>query len=130
LTSKIARSIRFLGTTFLPSCTVFVRVKTISGRRYAYLVEGVREGRRVRQKTLCYLGPLPRLFAGVPDDVAKKAAPLPVDWKKVNDKVRQIPLTPDELSEVRRARYSGQSGRFLEGRWGAAFSGVQQENHN
>lgn len=85
---------------------MFVRVKKVGGRRYAYLVEGAREGGRVRQRTLCYLGPLVKLVSGPPDDVRKKAERFHVDWKKANDEIRQIPLTFDELSEVRRAQYA------------------------
>jgi len=87
---------------------VFVRVKNVRGRRYAYLVEGVREGRRVRQKTLCYLGPLSKLvFVGVPDDIMDSAAErFQVDWKMVNDDLCQIPLSFEELSEARLERYA------------------------
>lgn len=85
---------------------MFVRVKKVGGRRYAYLVEGVREGGRVRQRTLCYLGPLWKLVSGAPDAVRKKAERFHVDWKKANDEIRQIPLTFDELSEARRAQYA------------------------
>lgn len=101
---------------------MFVRIKTISGRRYAYLVEGVREGRRVRQKTLCYLGPLTRLYTRVPYEVVRKAAGLQVDWKRVNDEIRRIPLTPDELSEVRKAQYALYSG--------GPPPKIQRESHN
>ncbi len=34
----------------------FVRTKTIKGAEYHYLVEGVREDGKVRQKVVCYLG--------------------------------------------------------------------------
>lgn len=34
----------------------FVRTKTIKGIEYNYLVEGVREGGKVRQRVVCYLG--------------------------------------------------------------------------
>lgn len=35
----------------------FVRVKVIKGRRYRYLVEGIRVDGKVKQKVLKYLGP-------------------------------------------------------------------------
>jgi hypothetical protein len=34
----------------------FVRKKTIKGRNYYYLVKSVREGSKVRQKVIKYLG--------------------------------------------------------------------------
>src|SRR5437899_49788 len=47
---------------------MFVRVKKIRSKRYVYLVEGRRIGDRVRQKTLCYLGPISKLIYGLPSD--------------------------------------------------------------
>jgi hypothetical protein len=86
---------------------MFVRVKSIGGRRYAYLVEGVREGGRVRQKTLCYLGPLPKLASGVPEDVRRAAErSRRVDWRKVNDEIGRIPLTFAEALEARRRQFA------------------------
>jgi hypothetical protein len=95
---------------------MFVRVKSIGGRRYAYLVEGVREGGRVRQRTLCYLGPLPKLASGVPDDVRRAAGrSLRVDWRKVNDEIGRIPLTFEEVLEARRRQFAV-SVRMRQGR--------------
>lgn len=34
----------------------FIRVKYIKGQAYRYLVEGVREGGKVRQRVIAYLG--------------------------------------------------------------------------
>ena len=85
---------------------MFVRAKRVGGRRYLYLVEGERDGKRVRQKTLCYLGPLSRVASGVPEAVRKGVdARLSVDWKQVNDQIGRIPLTFEELSEARRAQF-------------------------
>ncbi len=86
---------------------VFVRLKSVGKRRYAYLVEGVREGGRVRQKTLCYLGPLSKLVtSGVPDEIRDNAAErFQVDWEMVNDQIRQIPISFEELSEARREQF-------------------------
>ena len=42
---------------------MYVRAKIIGGRRYLYLVEGVREGGRTRQRVVSYLGPI-ALLAG------------------------------------------------------------------
>ncbi len=87
---------------------MFVRAKRVGSKRYMYLAEGVREGRRVRQRILCYLGPLSRLVAGVPDDVRRRVEQRvqPVDWEKVNREIRRIPLTFEELSDARRAQYA------------------------
>jgi len=86
---------------------VFVRAKTVRGRRYLYLVEGKRDGESVRQKTLCYVGPLSKLAAGVPEGVRTSTdARLRVDWKEVNDRIGRIPLTFEELSEARRALFA------------------------
>jgi len=101
---------------------VFVRAKSVRGRRYLYLVEGKREGESVRQKTLCYLGPLSRLASGVPEAVRTSVGErLLVDWKEVNDRIGRIPLTFEELSEARRAQFAtsararGQRGRPTQG---------------
>ena len=34
----------------------FVRTKTVKGIEYHYLVEGIREDGKVRQRVVCYLG--------------------------------------------------------------------------
>jgi hypothetical protein len=86
---------------------MFVRVKSIRGRRYAYLVEGVRVDGRVRQRTLRYLGPLPKLASGVPEDVRRAAGRSPrVDWRKVNDELGRIPLSFAEVLEARRKHFA------------------------
>ncbi len=86
---------------------MFVRVKTVRSRRYAYLVDGVRERSRVRQRTLGYLGPLSRLASGIPDDVKRNLEKrFQVDWDRVNDQLRRIPLTFEELSRARRDSYA------------------------
>jgi hypothetical protein len=86
---------------------MFVRAKKVGLRRYAYLVEGAREGRRVIQRTLCYLGPVSKLVSGVPDDTRRKVGKqFQVDWNKINREIGRIPLTFEELSEARRAQYA------------------------
>jgi len=85
---------------------VYPRVKEIGGRRYVYLVEGVREGGRVRQRTLCYLGPMSRLASGVPEQTKRRIdARFQVEWGRVDERIAKIPLTFEELSEARRDRY-------------------------
>jgi hypothetical protein len=109
-----------LGTTFLtgerPPASVFVRIKRTRGRRYVYVVEGVRKGDRVGQKVVCYLGPLPRVAYGVPAEVAARAARRrDIDWRLVNDAISRIPLTFEELSEARRASHSAAVGARRQG---------------
>ncbi len=86
---------------------MFVRAKKVKGRRYLYLVEGRRDGAVVKQKTLCYLGPPSKLAAGVPYAVKKRVgARLRVDWNKIEDEIRRIPLTFEELAEARRGQFA------------------------
>ncbi len=68
----------------------------------------MREGGRVRQKTLCHLGPLYRLASGVPADARRKAERrVPTaDWNRINAEIRRVPLTFVELAEAGRARYA------------------------
>src|SRR5438094_9745940 len=78
---------------------MFVRVKKVGPRRYAYLVDGVREGKRVRQRTLCYLGPVSKIVSGIPENVRKKIEErFQVNWDKINYEIRRIPLTFEEIS--------------------------------
>ena len=86
---------------------MFVRAKRVGPRRYLYLVEGKRDNGKVKQRTLCYLGPLSKLASGVPEAIRRRVdARLHVDWKKVNDEIGRIPLTFEELSEARRAQFA------------------------
>ncbi len=86
---------------------MFVRVKKVGSRRYAYLVNGLREKGRVRQRTLCYLGPVSKLVSGIPDSTRKKVEKLfTVDWDRMNNQLRRIPLTFEELSRARRDQYA------------------------
>jgi hypothetical protein len=84
---------------------VYPRVKEIGGRRYVYLVEGARKGGRVKQKTLCYLGPIYKLTSGVPELTKRKFGErFQVDWRSVEEKIARIPLSFQELSDARRER--------------------------
>src|SRR4029077_12285006 len=85
---------------------MFVRVKKIGGNRYVYLSEGVSKGGRVRQKTLCYLGPLTKVVSGIPDETRKKVERLlgTVDWNKINTAIRAIPVTFEELQDMKRSQ--------------------------
>jgi len=89
---------------------MFVRLKEVAGRRYIYLVEGRRRGGRVRQRVLCYLGPLSTLAYGIPEDVKRRVEEenpsMAFDWNKINGQIRKIPLKFEELSEVRMKQYA------------------------
>ncbi len=83
---------------------MYVRVKRIGSKRYAYLAEGVSKNGRVRQKTLAYLGPIVKIVSGVPDEIRRKvdARIGNVDWNKINMDIRRIPIEFDELQEIKR----------------------------
>ena len=87
---------------------MYVRARRVGQRRYAYLVEGVREGKRVRQKTLLYLGPLWKLASGpIPDTIKNKAEKrFKVDWNRVGRDLARIPLTLEELTLARKRRFA------------------------
>ena len=84
---------------------MFVRLKRISGRRYAYLVEGKRMGKKVKQDIVGYLGPFYALVSGVPESVKSKLTGRQIDWNDVNRQLTQIPVTLDELAEMKRGRF-------------------------
>ena len=77
---------------------MYVRVKTVRGRRYAYLVEGKREGTRVKQRVVRYLGPLAQAAFGLP-----RARMKGLDSDEINRALARIPLRFEELVEARQA---------------------------
>jgi len=88
---------------------LYVRVKQISGRRYLYLVEGRRSAGKVEQKTLSYLGPLAKLAPGISKKTRKKVESdigTKLDWNAITRAVTKIPLTLQELDELRGDGYS------------------------
>lgn len=86
---------------------MYVRVKRIGSRRYVYLADGMSENGRVRQRTLAYLGPITRVALGVPADVRRKVDRKVerVDWDKIRKAVRAIPLTFEELQDLKRSQF-------------------------
>lgn len=88
---------------------MYVRVKKIGSKRYAYLAEGRSVNRKVRQKTLAYLGPLVKVARGVPDVVVRRVDRRlgRVDWDRINVSLRDIPLTFEEWQEVKRDMLPG-----------------------
>jgi hypothetical protein len=88
---------------------LYVRAKKISGRQYLYLVEGKRLGHRVRQVSVYYIGPLWKLYAGVPKDLRRKIEKKlgqKLDWKTITDSIVKTPISFEELQALRRSQYS------------------------
>jgi len=88
---------------------LYVRIKTISGQRYLYLVEGKRVSGKVEQTTLCYLGPLWKLWAGVPPKTRRKVEARigkRLDWKSITEIIIKTPILFDELQQLRKYQYS------------------------
>ncbi len=83
---------------------MYVRVKKIGSKRYAYLTEGRSVNGKVRQKTLAYLGSLVKIARGVPDVVMRRVDRRlgRVEWDRINMSIRDIPLTFEEWQEVKR----------------------------
>ncbi len=83
---------------------MYVRVKKIGAKRYAYLAEGVSRNGKVRQRTLAYLGPLVKIARGVPDKISRKvdSKVRNVDWNRINMGIRRISIDFDELQEIKR----------------------------
>jgi hypothetical protein len=83
---------------------MYVRVKQIGSKRYAYLAEGRSENGKVRQKVLAYLGPLTKMARGVPDTVMRRVDGRlgQVEWDRINVSIRDIPLTFEEWQEVKK----------------------------
>ena len=84
---------------------MYPRVKEIAGKQYIYLVEGVRQGSKVRQNTVAYLGPLSVLLFGIPLYVRKKVerrAKNRIDWDSVEKQIAKIPVNFETLVNSRR----------------------------
>jgi hypothetical protein len=90
--------------SFTGGGALYVRVKRIGSKRYAYLAEGRSVDGKVRQKTLAYLGPLVKMARGVPDVVVRRVdrGLGRVEWDRINVSIRDIPLTFEEWQEVKR----------------------------
>lgn len=86
---------------------MFLRTKDISGRRYIYLAEGIRTGKKVKQKVY-YLGPLSKLVYGIPNDLKIKTeakTPNVPDWNKITECLKKIPFKFTEISHNRSNQY-------------------------
>jgi hypothetical protein len=51
---------------------VYLRSKIVNGKRYFYLVESIREGKKVRQRVIRYIGTLDNLAGVVEKHYGKK----------------------------------------------------------
>jgi len=87
----------------------FVRAKSSGGRTYYYLVETWREGGRIRQRSLAYLGKyfsLEDALAGLPDDIGKYRGRVEF-WQNAADecegKYRAIWPSKEEIPRPRRS---------------------------
>lgn len=73
------------------------------------MVEGKRSEGKVRQRTLSYLGPVPSLALGIPLSKRRKVESKigqKINWNKILEQIRAIPLTLNDLSEIRRNQYA------------------------
>lgn len=75
-----------LGTTSM----AFIREKIINGYSYRYLVDGYREGGKVRHRTLKYLGAAPRLAQDAPTAVILLAGGGGVECGLVQAGIRPV----------------------------------------
>lgn len=71
----------------------YVRIKTISGRKYKYLVSGKRVDEKVMQKVVSYLGPVEPVYK-----VKKK--------RKANASIFVKDLTKEEIKELEKGKKS------------------------
>jgi hypothetical protein len=86
-----------------------VRAKQISGRKYLYLVEGKRVSGKVKQTTVSYLGPLWRLYTGVPDQTRRRVEEKigrKLDWNRITRAIIKVPISLEELEKLRTSQYS------------------------
>lgn len=74
----------------------FIRIKTINGKKYKYLVKGYRDGEKVNQKVVKYLGPLEPIY-----NIGRK--------RKTNASIYVRDLTEIEKFELKRATCSSSS---------------------
>lgn len=81
---------------------MFERIKTIKGRKYKYLVENVRDGQKVKQKVVKYLGPV--------DPIYDKKMVASVKHRRTNASIYVRSLTKDERKNLEKAKKS--SGAF------------------
>lgn len=94
---------------------MYPRIKEISGTQYVYLVEGVRDGSNIHQKTLAYLGSLSSLFFGIPLSVKNRVEcklKRDINWSQINEKIAKMPMRFDEFAANRRSLNARVSARI------------------
>src|SRR5207244_13086922 len=58
-------------------------------------------------QTRCSLGPAAKLGVGITNDITRKVEQrFQVNWEKVEKEIRQIPLTLEEISQLRRKNFT------------------------
>jgi transposase len=77
---------------------MFERIKTIRGRKYRYLVENVRDGQKVKQKVVKYLGPV--------DPIYDKNRGKSVKLRRTNASIYVRSLEKDEIKVLEKATKS------------------------
>ena len=77
---------------------MFERVKTIKGRGYRYLVKNVRDGKKVKQKVVDYLGPV--------DPIYQKNKKRSGGTRKTNASIYIRSLKKDEIKILKKATKS------------------------
>ena len=63
----------------------------------------------MEQTTLCYLGPVWKLWAGVPGKTRRRVEARigkRLDWKTITEMIIKIPILFDELQQLRKYQYS------------------------
>ena len=88
---------------------MYPRVKNIGGRQYVYLVQGSRKGKKVRQESVSYLGPLSVLTFGIPESIRKKVqrkigSRSDINWDDLNAKIAKLPMNFDEFAKSKNRR--------------------------
>ena len=67
--------------------------------RYAELLHSVRDGKRVRQVRLAWLGARPTVTEALKEEVAAAHPQVHVDWKKIEEALDKSPAPPDPGEE-------------------------------
>ena len=82
---------------------MFKRIKTINGKKYRYLVENVRDGHKVKQKVVKYLGPV--------DPIYNKSKKKPVKPRRTNTSIYVRSVEGAEVKALKKATKSSDAFR-------------------
>ncbi|MGB8830130.1 MAG: hypothetical protein WCC72_12025 [Dehalococcoidales bacterium] len=83
---------------------MFIRMKTIKGRSYYYLVENKRFGKKVKQRVVSYLGK--SVPPGLSEEISRKPL-LPVEKQKQN-----VPFVENEVIDKKQGIVAKLAGVF------------------